>query len=70
LEIVPETYSLGGLFRTANLGLHSFTHFSMLRKLYEITVCPCLNLAGLALEYARFSGNDQFAPNYCVLAVK
>jgi len=70
VEVVPETSSLGGLIRTANLGLHTFTHFSMLRKLYEITVCPCLNLAGMALEYARFTANDQFAPNYCVLALK
>jgi len=70
VEVMPETSSLGGLLRTANLGLHTFSHFSMLRKLYEITVCPCLNLAGMPLEYARFTQNDQFAPNYCVLAVK
>lgn len=70
VEVMPETSSIGGLFRTANLGLHTFTHYAVLRKLYEVTICPCLNLAGLALESARLSSNDQFTPNYCVFAVK
>jgi hypothetical protein len=29
-----------------------------------------LNLIGLALEELRITGNDQFTPNYSVLAVK
>jgi SAM-dependent methyltransferase len=70
VEIVPETYSIGGLLRTVNLGMHTFMHYSLLRKLYGFSICPCLNLVGLALECAHLSRNDQFAPNYSVFARK
>jgi SAM-dependent methyltransferase len=70
LEIIPETSSLGGLLRTANLGLHTFARYRPLQKLHAFTTCPCLNLFGMALENLRLSKNDQFAPNYSVLAVK
>ncbi len=70
VEIIPETSSLGGLLRTANVGLHTFAHNRLLRKLHEVTVCPCLNLLGMALENLRLTRNDQFTPNYSVLAIK
>jgi SAM-dependent methyltransferase len=70
VEIVPETSSLGGLLRTANLGLHTFAHNRLLRRLHEVTVCPCLNLLGMALENLKPTRNDQFTPNYSVLAIK
>jgi SAM-dependent methyltransferase len=70
LEIVAESSSLGGLFRTINILLYSFTYQSFLKKLYEVTICPCLNLAGWALESANLTKNEQFAPNYSVFAVK
>ena len=70
IEIVPETLSLGGLLRTANLGGHTFARNRFLRKLHELTACPCLNLLGMVLENLKLTRNDQFAPNYSVLAVK
>jgi SAM-dependent methyltransferase len=70
VTIMPETSSMGGLFRTANLAIHTLAHFSTLRKLLELSLCPSLNLAGLALEKLRLTSNDQFAANYSVLASK
>ena len=70
VEIVPETLSLGGLLRTANLGLHTFARNRFLRTLHEVTVCPCLNLFAMAVEEMKLTRNDQFAPNYSVLAIK
>ena len=70
VTITAETSSLGGLCRAVNLGLHSFTHFAFLRRVYELTFCPCLNVAGLALEKLRITSDDRFAPNFSVLAIK
>ncbi len=70
IEIVPETSSLGGLLRTVNLGMHSFVRYRLLRKLQEVTACACLNLFGMALESLKLTRNDQFTPNYSVLAIK
>lgn len=70
IEIIPETTSPAGLIRLMNLGLHSFTRYAPVRKLYEFTICPCLNLIGLAVESAKLTSNDQFAANYSVLARK
>jgi SAM-dependent methyltransferase len=70
IQIIPEASSIGGLFRTANLASHTFAHFSALQRLHKYTLCPLLNLAGLGLERATLSRNDQFSPNYSVLARK
>jgi SAM-dependent methyltransferase len=70
VAIVPETSSIGGLLRTLNVGMHNFAHFRLLRKSFELTICPCLNLMGLALEKMKLTANDQFTPNYSVFAVK
>jgi SAM-dependent methyltransferase len=70
ITIVPETSSVGGLLRATNLALHALAHFGPLRRVYELTVCPLINLIGLGFEKLRISGNDQFTPNYSVLATK
>jgi SAM-dependent methyltransferase len=70
VTIAPETSSVGGLFRTTNLWLHSFAHFPILRRCFELTGCPFLNLTGILLERVGLSRNDQFCPNYSVLAIK
>jgi len=70
VEIIPETSSLGGLLRAANLGLHTLARYGFLQTVHEFTVCPCLNLLGTALENMKLTRNDQFTPNYCVLAIK
>lgn len=70
VEIIPETSSLGGLLRTANLGIYSFSYFHALRKIMQLTLCPALNLAGLAIEALKLTKNNQFTPNYSVRATK
>jgi SAM-dependent methyltransferase len=70
VEIVPELHSLAGLIRTVNLGLNSFVRYRALRRLYSLTVCPVLNVLGLALEKMNLTSNDQFTTNFSVRAVK
>ena len=70
VEISPEVYSLGGLCRTLNVALHSFAKFGVVRTTFSITICPALNLLGLGLEWLKLTDNDQFTPNYSVLARK
>jgi SAM-dependent methyltransferase len=71
IEIVPELYSVGGLVRSLNLAASSFASKNRaLLKLYEVTVCPAMNLLGLACERLKLSSSDQFAPNFSVRAVR
>jgi SAM-dependent methyltransferase len=70
IEIVPETSSLGGFIRTANLALYTFMHYPILKKLFSVTACPFLNLFGLVAGWFRLGGNDQFIANYSVRARK
>lgn len=70
VEIVAEVYSPGGLIRSVNLALLSFAHFRLLRRMLELTVVPVLNLSAMGLAKCEFTTNDQFTPNYSVLAVK
>jgi len=62
--------SLGGFCRFVNLGLHDFLQLRSLKFVYERTVCPVLNLAGLCLETAQLTTNDQWTGNYSVMAIK
>ena len=68
--IVPELSSIGGVVRTLNLAINTFARNKLLRALASVTVCPLLNLIGGALEALHLTTNDQFTPNYSVLAVK
>jgi SAM-dependent methyltransferase len=70
VDIIPEVHSVGGLVRTVNQGLDSFTRYRVLRSLYRVTGCPLLNGFGLAAEKMGLTTNDQFTPNYSVRAVK
>jgi SAM-dependent methyltransferase len=70
VEIIPETSSLGGLLRTLNLALHTYAHFRPVRRTFEVTLCPLLNLLGLGMEQLKLTKSDQFAPNYSILAQK
>ena len=70
VEIVPELYSAGSMVRTMNLALDTFVRFNSARWLYRRTVCPLLNLLGLAVEKLNLTSNDQFTANYSVLATK
>jgi SAM-dependent methyltransferase len=70
VTIVPETSSAGGILRTINLAANFFVRSKILKSATSVTLCPLLNLAGLALEWLHLTSNDQFTPNYSVLAVK
>ncbi|MBZ5653370.1 MAG: class I SAM-dependent methyltransferase [Acidobacteriia bacterium] len=70
VEIVPEVSSLGGFCRLINAGLNIFAKYELVRGLFQVTVFPLVNLAGLGLEKLSLSTNDQMAGNYCALARK
>jgi SAM-dependent methyltransferase len=70
VEIAPEVYSVGGVVRTVNLAGDTFVRYKLARSIYRRTACPLLNLLGLAAEKLNLTSNDQFAPNYCVIARK
>ncbi len=70
LKVLPEISSIGGLLRTANLALQSFVPSRVLKNVASYAVIPCVNIIGLALEALHITGNDQFTPNYSVMAIK
>lgn len=73
-EIVPEGYSIAGLFRLFNLFLDTFAadalaHWERVRRLMPVVVFPVANVAGVTLD--RLSrGNSRFTTNYSCLVVK
>jgi SAM-dependent methyltransferase len=70
LEMVPELSSAGSLLRALNVAVSFFaSKHRVTRKLYEVSICPAVNLVGLALERAKLATNDQFAANFSVRAV-
>ncbi len=70
VSIVPEVFSLGAFCRLMNLGFHDFLKLRPLKFVYEITICPVMNLLGFLLEKARLTSNDKWAGNYNVIAQK
>jgi SAM-dependent methyltransferase len=70
VSLVPELSSIGGTVRTINLAADTLAKYRPLRGLLSVTISPLLNLLGLAIEALEITHNDQFAPNYAVLAVK
>jgi SAM-dependent methyltransferase len=70
VEIVPELYSVSSVLRTINLATNVFLHYEAARAVFRRTVCPLINVLGLAMEGMRLTTNDQFTANYSVFAVK
>lgn len=70
IEIVPEVTSIGGALRLNAAAISIFAKYGFVRQVLHHTVVPVLNMAGLALESAGLSTNDQLAGNYCALAQK
>lgn len=70
IRLVPELSSLGGMLRTTNLALYSFVPSRILKRVARSTLVPCINLSGLGLEALHITCNEQFTPNYSVLAIK
>jgi SAM-dependent methyltransferase len=71
VEMVPELSGAGSLLRAVNVavGFLASKH-RVTRKLYELSVCPAVNLLGLAVEQVKLTANDQFAANFSVRAVR
>jgi SAM-dependent methyltransferase len=70
IEIVAEGSSVTGFFRTANVCFSLFARYPVLRSLCKYSLFPLLNLMGAGLERLYGGGNQQFTPNYSVLARK
>jgi SAM-dependent methyltransferase len=70
IKVVPELSSLGGMLRTTNLALHSLVPSRILKRVARSTLVRCINLSGLGVEALHITSNDQFTPNYSVLATK
>jgi len=70
IEIVPEVTSIGGTLRLNAVAISIFAKYGFVRQILHHTVVPVLNLAGLVLEGAGVSTNDQVSGNYSALAQK
>jgi SAM-dependent methyltransferase len=70
VEILPELNSLGSLIRSVNVALDGFVKYPAARNIYRHSLCPLLNLAGLAVGRLGVTSNTQFAANFSVRAVK
>lgn len=70
VTIVPEVTSVGGVFRLNASAVSVFAKFDWLRQVLHHTIVPLLNVAGLLLEGAQLSSNDQLSSNYAALAEK
>ncbi len=70
VEIVPELYSVSSVLRTMNLAMNVFLHYEGAKAVFRRTLCPLVNVLGLAMEGMRLTRNDQFTANYSVFAVK
>lgn len=70
VTIVPEVTSVGGWLRINAHAVSSFARYEFLRQILHHTVVPVLNLAGLLLEGAGISKNDQMSSNFAALAQK
>jgi SAM-dependent methyltransferase len=70
VEIVPEVTSIGGVIRFNAAALSSLAKYEFLRQILHFTVVPLLNVAGLVLEGAKITSNDQISSNFAALAEK
>jgi SAM-dependent methyltransferase len=69
VEVVPEGYSIAGLFRSINLFFDTFLQGKLALRLRKSIIFPAANLAGLIFD--RFShGKSQFTTNYSYRATK
>lgn len=68
-EVVPEGYSISGLFRTINVFLDSLSG-RWARGFLQASLIPMVNILGMLLESAIPTRNDQFTANFSVLAQK
>ena len=70
VEIVPELRSAESLIRTFNIATETFVRHRLARRLHRLTLCPVLNLIGLAAQKLSLMSGDQFTSNFSVKAVK
>jgi SAM-dependent methyltransferase len=69
VEIVPEAYSIAGLFRSINLFFDTFIQGKLARRLMKPLIFPAANLAGLIFDQLSH-GKSQFTTNYSCRATK
>lgn len=69
VEILPEGYSISGLFRTTNVCFNIFVQKPLFRKLIAKTLIPILNFIGMYFDRLS-NGNDRFTTNFSCLARK
>ncbi len=70
VEIRAEGSSIHGLFRTIAIWVSCFARPVALATLLKFTLVPVLNVAAVCCAWAVPTTNDQFAPNFSVLAQK
>lgn len=70
IEVAAEGSTIASFFRTCNVYLNLFAHYSWLRGLFKYSLFPAMNGMGALLEGAVGGRNQQFAANYSVLARK
>jgi hypothetical protein len=70
VDVVPELYSLSSVLRTINVAMNAFAHYEAVHAVDRRTLCPIVNILGLALEGLKLTSNDQFTANDSVFAVK
>jgi len=70
IEIQPEVRNVGNYFRLTNLAFNSFLPWTPVREVYNLLVCPIVNLIGLGFESLKLTKNDEFASGYSVRAIK
>jgi SAM-dependent methyltransferase len=70
VEVIAEGGSVASFFRTCNVYLNLFAHYSLLKRLLKYSLFPAMNVTGALLEKTLGGRNQQFAANYSVLARK
>jgi SAM-dependent methyltransferase len=70
VEIRAEGSSIHGLFRTIAIWVACFARPAALATLLKFTLVPLLNVSAVCFAGAVPTTNDQFAPNFSVLARK
>jgi len=70
VDIIPEVTSIGGFFRLTAWTSNVFAKYSLVRRIFNYTLVPGLNVIGLALESAGLTQNDQVSGALSALAQK
>ena len=70
VEIVPETSSAAGFFRTIAVGCNAAVHRKLLKAILSVVLFPAVNCIGAMLNRSQGQQPGSFTVNYSVRAVK